>query len=107
MVDKLTLNYLATALVGIPAVRMPTACSSKLETSVALCCVTKQKILERPLIVPSTRCTCVMIMLFNQLLGKGEMLINSWTTFERNTFFVRMKHFWDLLFQLMKHGTNT
>jgi hypothetical protein len=39
-----------------------------LETSVALCCVTKLHILERPFIVPSTRCTCVMIMLFNQLL---------------------------------------
>ena len=59
----------------------------KLETSVALCCVTKLHILEWPFILPSTRCTCVMIMLFNQLLdmphlsgwwiilaGKGEML---------------------------------
>ena len=34
----------------------------------ALCCVTKLDILEWPFIVPSTRCTCVMIMLFNQLL---------------------------------------
>jgi hypothetical protein len=26
---------------------------------------------------------------------------------ERNKLFVRVTHFWDLLFQLMKHGTNT
>ena len=56
---------------------------SKRETSVALCCVTKLHIVEWPFIVPSTRCTCVMIMLFNQLLdmphlsaGKGELLTN-------------------------------
>ena len=56
-------------------------------TSVILCCVTKLHILEWPFIVPSTRGTCVMIMLFNQLLdmphvrwmdylGKGQMVIN-------------------------------
>ena len=60
---------------------------SKLETSVALCCETKLHILEWPFIIPSTRFTFVMIMLFNQLLdmphlrwvdylGKGEMLTN-------------------------------
>jgi hypothetical protein len=61
----------------------------QLETSVALCCVTKLHILEWPFIVLRTRCTCVMIMLFNHLLDmshlsggwidyldKGEMLIN-------------------------------
>ena len=48
---------LATALVDIPAVSMP----------IALCCVTKLHILEWPFIVHSTRCTCVMIMLFNLL----------------------------------------
>jgi hypothetical protein len=53
MVEKLTLNSLATALLDIPAVSMPLACSH-------FVCV--------PFIVPSTRCTCVMIMLFNQLL---------------------------------------
>jgi hypothetical protein len=37
---------------------------SKIETSVALCCVTKLHILECPFIVTSTRCTCVMIMLW-------------------------------------------
>ena len=60
MLEKLTFNYLATALVDIPAVTL-----SKLETSVALCCVTELHILKWPFIVPSTRCTCVMIMLFN------------------------------------------
>ena len=40
---------------------------SKLETFVALCCVTKPHILEWPFIVPSRRCTCVIIMLLNQL----------------------------------------
>jgi hypothetical protein len=38
------------------------------ETSVALCCVTKLHILEWPFIVSSTRCTCVMIMLFHRLI---------------------------------------
>ena len=38
------------------------------ETSVVLCCVTKLHILERPFTVPSTRCTCVMSMLFNQFI---------------------------------------
>jgi hypothetical protein len=40
---------------------------SKLETSLASCCVIKLHILEWPFIVPSTRCTYVMVMLFNQL----------------------------------------
>jgi hypothetical protein len=40
---------------------------SKIETSVALCCVTKEHIIEWPFIVPSPRCS-VMIMLFNQLI---------------------------------------
>ena len=41
-------------------------------------------------------------------LGKGEMLTNKVITeFERNKNFVHIEHFWDLLFQLMKHGTNT
>jgi hypothetical protein len=43
------------------------------ETSVALCCVTKYHILEWLFIVPSTRCTCVMIMLFNQLLDMPHL----------------------------------
>ena len=47
---------------NIPEVSMPIA------HSVALCCVTKVHILKWPFIVSSTRCTCVMIMPFNQLL---------------------------------------
>jgi hypothetical protein len=59
LVEKLKCNYLATALVDI---------LSKLERCVALSCVTKLDILECPFIVPSTRCTCVRIMLFIDLL---------------------------------------
>ena len=74
MVDKLTLNSLATALVDIPAVSKPIVCSLK-----TLCFVTKTHSLEWPFIVPSTRCTCVMIMLFNQLRDmphlSGEWII--------------------------------
>ena len=73
MVEKLTLNSLETALVDIPAVSMPIARFLKIETSVALCCVTKLHILERPFVVPSTRCTCVMYMLFNQLLDMSHL----------------------------------
>ena len=66
MVEKLTLNSLATAL--------QSACQlHKLETSVALCCVIKLHILEWPFFVPSTRCTGVMIMLFNQLLDMPHL----------------------------------
>ena len=46
--------------VSIWPVSMPIACS--------LFCVTKLHILKCHFSVPSTRCTCVMIMLFNQLL---------------------------------------
>jgi hypothetical protein len=52
---------------------------SKLETSVALCCVTKQHILGWPFIVPTTGHKCVMSVLFNQLLDmphlSGEWII--------------------------------
>ena len=65
-----------------------------------------------------------MIMLFNQLLDMPQlsggwiilakekcsltgMKTNLCTDFERNKLFVRMEHIWDILFQLMKHGTNT
>ena len=37
MVEKWTYNSLATSLVDIPAVSMPIATPSKLETSVTLC----------------------------------------------------------------------
>ena len=72
MVEKLTLNYQATALMDILS-----ACQlhapSKLEPSVALCCVTKLHILKWAFIVLSTRCTCVIIMLFNQLLDVSHL----------------------------------
>ena len=61
MVERCTFNSLATALVDIPAVSMPIARSLNLR-HLELCCVTKLHILEWPFIVPSTRCTCVMIM---------------------------------------------
>jgi hypothetical protein len=41
--------------------------------SVVLCCMTKLHTFEWPFIVPSTRCTCVMIILFNQLLDMPHL----------------------------------
>ena len=88
----------------------------QLETSVALCCVTKLHILVWPFILPNTRCTCVIIVLFNQLdmphlfrcinyLGKGDMFTNrNVNKFVFNIFekaFVHVKKFWGLLFQLI------
>ena len=67
MVEKLTLNSPATSLVDIPSV------SPQLETSVALLCLTKLHILKWPFIVLSTRSTCVMIILFNQLLDMPHL----------------------------------
>ena len=72
MVEKLTFHSLATALVDIPAVSMLIAHSQNL-ISVALCCVTKLYISEWPFIVPSTRCTYVMIMLFNHLIDMPHL----------------------------------
>ena len=45
-------------------------------------------------------------------LGEGEMLTNRNVNkfvhkMYEKLYVVRMKQFWDLLFQLMKHGTNT
>ena len=62
-----------------------------------------------------------MIMLFNQLLDMPH-LSGGWIILakekcspnkdvnnfvHRNKLIVRMEHFWDLLFQLMKHGIKT
>jgi hypothetical protein len=69
MVEKLKCIYLAMSLVDIPAVSMPDADPSKLETSVA-----KLHILKWPIILCCTRCTCVMIILFNQLLDMPHLL---------------------------------
>ena len=86
--EKLTFNYLATVLVDIPVVRIPNARSLKTWDICGIVLSDKMHILEWPFIVPSTRCTFVMIMLFNQLidmphyqvdgyyLGKGEMPTN-------------------------------
>jgi hypothetical protein len=85
-----TLNSLSTALLDIPAVTMPIAHSLK---TVALCCVTKLHILEWPFIVPSTRCTCVMTMLFNQLLdmpyvaGGWNILANIFCAYGKEIFY--------------------
>ncbi len=67
MVEKWTFNSRATALVDIPVSR-PIACSLKLATSLALCCVIKLHILEWPFIVTSLRHTSAIIMLSNQHL---------------------------------------
>ena len=63
MVEKLTFSYLTTAVVDIPAVSMPISSALK----------TKLHILEWPFTVPSTRFTCVIIMLFNQLLDMPHL----------------------------------
>jgi hypothetical protein len=68
MIGKWTFNYLVTALVDIPAVSMLIACSLKTGDICGIELVTKLHILEWPFIVHSTRCTCVLIMLFNQLV---------------------------------------
>jgi hypothetical protein len=47
------------------------------------CDVRKLHILERPLIVLSTRCTCVMSMLFNQLLDTPH-LSGGWITLAKS-----------------------
>ena len=56
MVGKWTINFLATALVDIPAVSMPIARCLK---TWDICDIVWQN---------CTRCTCVMIMLFNQII---------------------------------------
>jgi hypothetical protein len=86
-------------------------------TQCGIVCVTKLHILEWYFIVPRTRCTCVMTMPFNQLLDMpyrlGGWIILAEEKFsvtgmrEISLFFLHMEHFWDLLFHLMKHGTNT
>ena len=73
MVEKLTLNSLATALVDILAASMPIACFLKTSVICGIVFCDKLHILEWPFIVLSTRCTCVMIMLFNQLLDMPQL----------------------------------
>ena len=93
----------------------------QLETSVALRCVTKLHILEWPFIVPSTRCSCVMmiiILLFNQLLDMPH-LSDGWIILEKEKCSLTVTNLREIsflfvwtflgifLFLLMKHGTNT
>ena len=63
MVEKGTLNYLATALVDIPAVSTPISRFLNLR-HLWHCDVTKLHILKGIFIVPSTRFIYVMIMEF-------------------------------------------
>lgn len=50
-------------------------------------------------------------MWMDYLVKEKSSVRKMWTNlckeFERNPFFVRMENLWDLLFQLMIHGTNT
>jgi hypothetical protein len=70
---NMTFSGNSLALVDIPTVSMPIAHPLKVETSLELCCVIKLHILEWPFIVPSTRGTCEMIMLFNPLLDMPHL----------------------------------
>ena len=77
MVEKLMFHFLATALVDIPAASMPIARSLKtgVTCGILLCDKTAhfRVAFYCCFIVPSTRCTCVMIMLFNQLLDMPHL----------------------------------
>ena len=76
---KTTFHYLSTALVDSPAISMTIACTLKTWDICGIVLGDKTDILEWPFIVPSTRCTCVMIMLFNQLLDM-PYLSGGWIT---------------------------
>ncbi len=67
MVDKLTFNSWATALVDIHCTLPQNL------RHVALCCVIKLQILEWPFIVASLRYTCAIIMLSNQRLDMPHL----------------------------------
>ncbi len=73
MVEKLTFNSRAAALVDIPADSMPIARSLKTNDIVALCCVIKLHIIEWPFIVTSLSHTCAIIMLSNQHLDMAHL----------------------------------
>jgi hypothetical protein len=70
--DREMNKYLVTALVYINAFSMPIACALNLR-HLCHCCLTKLHILEWSFIVPRTRCTCLMIMLFNSLLDMPHL----------------------------------
>ncbi len=70
---EINIQFTATALVDIPAVSMPIACSLKTCNIRTLCCVIKLHILEWPFIVASLRPTCAIIMLSNQHLDMPHL----------------------------------
>ena len=63
---EMNIKFSACALLDIPAVPQNLR-------HLWYCVVTKLHILEWTFIVPSTRCTCVMTVLFNQLLDTPHM----------------------------------
>ena len=73
IVEKLTFNSLATALVDIPAVSMPIARSLKTWEICGIVLCDKNAHIRVPFYWPSTRCKSVMIMLFNQLLDMPHL----------------------------------
>jgi hypothetical protein len=68
MLEKLTFKFSGNRSGGHCCSQHVNCRLPQLETSVAFYSVTKLHTLEWPFIVPSTRCTCVLIMLFNQLI---------------------------------------
>ena len=104
MVEKWTLNFLATEdIVDIAAVSLPIANFLKTADicSILLC----DKTAQWPFTVPSTQCTCVMIMLFSFLMchtcqvDKKCSLTGMYTnlcTLLRYQLFVGMEHFLEL-----------
>ena len=74
MVEKITFNFLATALVDIPVVSMPIAHSLKTSDICGIVLCDKTAHFRVAFYCPpSTRCTCGMIMLFNQLLDMPDL----------------------------------
>ena len=71
--QRWTLHSLATALVDIPAVSMPVARSLTTWYICGIVLCDKLHILEWPFIFPSTRCTCIIIMLFSYLLDMPHL----------------------------------
>ena len=68
MVVKLTFNSLAKAWLDIPAVSTPIARSLITSDICGIVLCDKTAKFRVAFYCPYTRCTCVMIMLFNQLL---------------------------------------
>ncbi len=73
MVEKLTLNSLATALVDIPGASMPIARSLTTGDICGIVLCDKTAHLEWPFIVASLRHTCAIIMLSNQHLDMSHL----------------------------------